>query len=85
MLYTQQEQLLKKVLFPVVVLPSAANPPERTVEPCTTRPALLVHAARFPDSNPSENNGAAAAGVVTEATGVLSAERLPTPSRARTA
>ena len=71
-------------VFPVVVLPSAANPPERTSVPSTTRPPLLVHAAKFPDSNPSANNGGAAAGVVTDAAGALSAERLPAASRART-
>src|SRR5882762_1568808 len=68
-------KVLRANVFPVVVLPSAANPPARTSVFSTTRPALLVHAERFPDSNPSANTGVAPAGVVTDEA-VLAAETL---------
>ena len=76
-------KVLRAKVFPFVVLPSTANAPVRTSVFSTTRPALLVQADSVPDSNPSANSGAAAAGVVTTA-GALGAERLFDPSRART-
>jgi hypothetical protein len=75
--------VLLATTFPTVVLPSAANPPERTVVACTIRPELVVQAERFPDSNPSANSGTAAAGVVADAAGELTADTFPDPSRAR--
>ena len=70
-------------MFPLVVLPSAANPPVRTSVLSTTRPALLVQAEKLPDSNPSANTGVAPAGVVTGAA-TLGAETLFAASLART-
>jgi hypothetical protein len=64
-------------------LPSAAYAPERTVAVCTVKPDVLVHADTSPVSNPSENTGGAAAGVITTAE-LPNADTLPAASRART-
>ena len=50
----------------------------------TTKPELLVHADRSPDSKPSPNTGVAAAGVVTGAL-ALGADELFEVSQATTA
>jgi len=75
--------VLRAIVLPFVVLPSAAKPPVRASVLSGLRPDDDVHADSVPDSNPSANTGTAAAAVVTGAA-ALSAERLFDASRART-
>ena len=49
---------------PVVVFPSAAYPPPCRVVDSTTRPPVVDHDERSPDSKPSAKTAFAGAGVV---------------------